>query len=149
MNKRLMIIIVVILVILLGIGIYFGVRSNNVNKYKTADVYTVKGEEIASVKAAIGEKKVKKYSHDKEDTETLELTFEDSDNKQSAAKYIDYLKNNGNYIEMRVDNNSKKQIAKSADNSDDLVTVEVELIDNGFKVIIVVGPGTIQLDSIE
>ena len=81
MNKRLMIIIVVILVILLGIGIYFGVRSNNANKYKTADVYTVKGEEIASVKAAIGEKKVKKYSYDKEDTETLELTFEDKLNE--------------------------------------------------------------------
>ena len=117
--------------------------------YKRQDIYTVKGEEITSVKAAIGEIDLKKYSYSKGDTETLVLTFKDSNKEENATKYIQYLKDNGNYIEMRTEDTNKQQLAKSAENSEDLVTVETDIIDDGFEVIIIVGPGTIQLDAIE
>ena len=50
---------------------------------------------------------------------------------------------------MRTEDTNKQQLAKSAENSEDLVTVETDIIDDGFEVIIIVGPGTIQLDAIE
>ena len=77
MNKKIIIIIAIVLIILLAVGIYFGIRINTTNKYEAADIYTVKGEEITSVKAAIGEIDLKKYSYSKGDTETLVLTFKD------------------------------------------------------------------------
>lgn len=149
MNKKIIIIIAIVLIILLAVGIYFGIRINTTNKYEAADIYTVKGEEITSVKAAIGEIDLKKYSYSKGDTETLVLTFKDSNKEENATKYIQYLKDNGNYIEMRTEDTNKQQLAKSAENSEDLVTVETDIIDDGFEVIIIVGPGTIQLDAIE
>lgn len=149
MNKKIIIIIAIVLIILLAVGIYFGIRINTTNKYEAADTYTVKGEEITSVKAAIGEIDLKKYSYSKGDTETLVLTFKDSNKEENATKYIQYLKDNGNYIEMRTEDTNKQQLAKSAENSEDLVTVETDIIDDGFEVIIIVGPGTIQLDAIE
>lgn len=149
MNKKIIIIIAIVLIILLAVGIYFGIRINTTNKYEAADIYTVKGEEITSVKAAIGEIDLKKYSYSKGNTETLVLTFKDSNKEENATKYIQYLKDNGNYIEMRTEDTNKQQLAKSAENSEDLVTVETDIIDDGFEVIIIVGPGTIQLDAIE
>lgn len=149
MNKKVIIIISIILVIILAIGIYCGIKINKTKKYETTDTYTVKGEEITSVKSAIGEIKVKKYSHSKDNTETLTLTFEDQNKEEDATKYIQYLKENGTYIEMRLEDPNKKQLAKSAENSGDLVTVETEITEKGFKVTIIVGPGTIMLDEIE
>lgn len=149
MKKKLIIIISILVAILLGIGIYFGIKTINLKKYRVADTYTVKGEEITSVKAVLGEKELKKYSYEKENTETLVLTFVDSDKEQSAKKYIEHLKDNGNYIEMKTEDKNKNQIAKSGKNSKDLVTVESECTEDGFTVTIMVGPGAIKLDSVE
>lgn len=149
MKKKLTIIISILVIILLGVGIYFGVRASRIKKYRVADTYTVKGEEIISVKAVLGEKEIKKYSYEKDNTETLVLTFVDSNKEQSAKEYIEYLADNEKYIKMRTEDSNKYQIAKSADDSNDLVTVETECIEDGFTVTIMVGPGAIKLDFIE
>lgn len=150
MKRKIIITIVVILLIaVIGIGTYFIIRTNNLEKYRKADKYNIKGEEIISVKTVLPELNLKKYSHEKGNTETLVLYFEDSNKEESTKKYMDYLFENGNYINMRLDESNKKQIAKSADNTDDLVTIETEYTDDGFLLRIIVGPGTVKLDPIE
>lgn len=146
MKKKIIIICSVIAIILIAIGIYFAVRANNLKKYKNADKYSLNGEEIISVKAAIGEKKVVKYS---KKSEKLELTFEDSEKEKSAEDYIQYLLDNGNYIRANLEDKNKKQISRSADNSNNIVVVETEYTENGFKVILQVGEGHIVVDPIE
>ena len=93
-----------------------------------------------------GEKKVKKYSYKKNTTEILELEFEDSNKEQSAKEYLDYIKDNGNYIEMNTENNNTRQIASPGA---DIITVQTELTEIGFKVIIEVGPGEMKMDYTE
>lgn len=147
MKKKIIIICsVIVAVLLIAIGIYFVIRTNNLNNYKNAETYKLNGEEITSVKAAIGERKLIKYS---KKADTLELTFEDSDKEKSAEDYIQYLLDNGNYIRANIEDKNKKQISKSAENSNDIVIVETELQDNGFKVILQVGEGQIIVDPIE
>ena len=97
MKKKIIIICSVVAILLIAVGIYFLVRANNLKKYSNADTYKLNGEEITSVKAAIGEKKLVKYSSK---SDTLELTFEDTEKEKSTEEYIQYLLDNGNYIVM-------------------------------------------------
>ena len=82
MNKKVIILIVAILIAVLGISIYFGVRFSNISKYTKADTYTLGDKSIPSVKAVVGEKKIKSYKHSKSNIETIILEFEDSDKEQ-------------------------------------------------------------------
>lgn len=149
MKKKIITIVVILLIIIIGIGTYFIIKANNLEKYRKADKYIIKGEEIASVKTVLPELNLKKYTYEKENTETLTLYFEDTNKEESTKKYMDYLFDNGNYINMRLDETNKRQIARSSENSSDLVTVETEYTEDGFLVRIVVGPGTVKLDPIE
>lgn len=147
MNKKVIIICsVIIAIILIAVGIYFAVRANNLKNYKNAETYKLNGEEITSVKSAIGEKKLVKYSRK---SDTLELTFEDPDKEKSAEAYIQYLLDNGNYIKANLEDKNKKQISRSAENSNDIVVVETEYTEKGFKVKLQVGAGQIIVDPIE
>ncbi len=143
-NKKIIVILLIIIIAI--IAIYFGVRVIKINKYTKADEYEVKGVKIASVKKAIGEKKIKSYSHKNGSIERLELVFKDSNKEQSAKEYLDYIKNSGNYIDMDMKEENKKQIACS---DKELITVETEITNDGFKIIIEVGPGTIKVNPQE
>ncbi len=149
MKNKVIIIVVILLVALIGVGVYFGVKANNKNKYQTADKYTVKGEEIPSINSVLGERKVKNYSYTKEDTEVLELTFETQNAQEDAEKYINYLFENENFLRERLNEENRLRVAKSADNTTGVVTVETEKNDKGLKVTIIVGPGTIKVDPVE
>ncbi len=59
---------------------------------------------------------------------------------------MDYLKDNGNYIEMNMSDSNKRQIANP---SEQLITVETEIIDGGFVLTIEVGPGSIKVNNPE
>ena len=83
MKKKIIIICSVVAILLIAVGIYFLVRANNLKKYSNADTYKLNGEEITSVKAAIGEKKLVKYSSK---SDTLELTFEDTEKEKSTEE---------------------------------------------------------------
>lgn len=146
MKKKIIIICSIILLIIVGVIIYFAVKSNNIEKYENADKYIINDEEITSVKTVLGKKEIQKYSRD---SETLELTFKDENKEKSAEEYIKYLLNNGNYIKANLQDKNKQQISKSANNSSNVVIVETELTEEGFKVIIQVGPGQIHIDPIE
>lgn len=146
-NKKIAItIIIIIAALIIAVGVFFAIRLANINKYTVADEYEVKGVKIASVKSVLGEKKVKKYSYKKNTTEILELEFEDENKEQSAKEYLDYIKDNGNYIEMEVKEENKRQIASP---DVDITTVQTEITDNGFKVTIEVGPGTMKMNYTE
>ncbi len=146
MKKIKIILVIIVLAILISVGTYFGIRTININKYTKANEYEVKEAKIPSVKTVLGEKKVKKYSYKKNTTEILELEFEDSNKEQSAKEYLDYIKDNGNYIEMNTENNNTRQIASPGA---DIITVQTELTEIGFKVIIEVGPGEMKMDYTE
>ena len=146
MKKKIIIICSVVSILLIAVGIYFLVRANNLKKYSNADTYKLNGEEITSVKAAIGEKKLVKYSSK---SDTLELTFEDTEKEKSTEEYIQYLLDNGNYIKANIEDKNKKQISRSAENSNNIVIVETEYTEKGFKVILQVGEGHIIVDPIE
>lgn len=146
MKKKIIITCSVILIVIICIVAYFSIKASNIKKYKSTDKYEVNGEEIISVKTAIGEKELTKYT---KTAERLELTFKDSNKKQTAEKYIQYLLDNGNYIKANLEDKTKQQISKSADNSSNIVIVETEEIEDGFKVTIQVGPGQIKIDPIE
>lgn len=142
-NKKVIIVVVsIIAIILVALAISFGIKKYNINKYTKADEYEVGNEKIASVKTAVGEKKITKYSHSKSNIETIKLTFADSDSQNTVKQYIEYLKDNGNYIEMNLSDSNKRQIANPADQ---LITVETEIIDGGFILTIEVGPGSIKV----
>lgn len=143
MKKITIILIIVVVTILVALGTYFGIRTININKYTKADEYEVKGAKISSVKAVLGEKKVKKYSYKKNTTEILELEFEDTDKEQSAKEYLDYIKDNGNYIEMNTESTNTRQIASP---DTDITTIQTEITETGFKVTIEVGPGELKMD---
>ena len=145
-SKKKIILVIIVLAILISVGTYFGIRTININKYTKANEYEVKEAKIPSVKTVLGEKKVKKYSYKKNTTEILELEFEDSNKEQSAKEYLDYIKDNGNYIEMNTENNNTRQIASPGA---DIITVQTELTEIGFKVIIEVGPGEMKMDYTE
>ena len=140
-NKKVIIIIAAIAVIAVLAGcISLLIRTNKIKQYTKADEYIVGGEKIPSVKSAVGEKKIKKYSHSKTNIDTLKLTFE------TVKTYMDSLKDNGNYIEMMMDDKNKRQLASPAD---ELITVETELTEDGFTVTIEVGAGSIKINSQE
>lgn len=146
-NKKLIIIIVAIIVIAILAGcISLIVKTSKISKYTKADEYTVGGEKIPSVKSAVDEKKIKKYSHSKTNIDTLKLTFVDSNKEETVKKYMDSLKDNGNYIEMMIDDKNKRQLASPAD---ELITVETEITDEGFILTIEVGAGSIKINSQE
>ena len=146
MKKIKIILVIIVLAILISVGTYFGIRTININKYTKANEYEVKEAKIPSVKTVLGEKKVKKYSYKKNTTEILELEFEDSNKEQSAKEYLDYIKDNGNYIEMNTEKSNTRQIASPGA---DIITVQTELTEIGFKVIIEVGPGEMKMDYTE
>lgn len=146
MKKNIIVICSIVVIILVGIIAYFLIRTNNIKKYAQTDIYEVNNEEIISVKNAIGEKEILKYSKTKE---SLELTFRDAEKEESVKKYIQYLLDNGNYIKANLEDESKQQISRSASNSSDIVIVETQIIEEGFKVTIQVGPGQIHIDPIE
>ena len=56
---------------------------------------------------------------------------------------------NGNYIKANIEDKNKKQISSSAENSNNIVIVETEYTEKGFKVILQVGEGHIIVDPIE
>ena len=146
-NKKIAItILVIISAVLISLGVFFAIRLRNINKYTVADEYEVKGVKITSVKSVLGEKKVKKYSYKKNTTEILELEFENTNKEQSAKEYLDYIKDNGNYIEMEVKEENKRQIASP---DVDITTVQTEITDEGFKVTIEVGPGKMKMNYTE
>lgn len=146
-NKKVIIVIVAIAVIAILIGcISLIVRASKISQYTKADAYIVDGESIPSVKSAVGEKKIKKYSHSKTNIDTLKLTFIDSNKEETVKKYMDSLKDNGNYIEMMMDDKNKRQLASPAD---ELITVETEITDEGFILTIEVGAGSIKINSQE
>ena len=76
----------------------------------------------------------------------LKLTFIDANKEDTVKKYMDYLKDNGNYIEMLIDDKNKRQLASP---SEELITVETEITDDGFIVTIEVGAGSIKINSQE
>lgn len=146
-NKKVIIIVVsIIAIILVALAISFGIQKYNQNKYAKTDEYEIGNEKITSVKAVVGEKKIKKYSYSNAEIERLKLTFEDTDSESTVKEYMDYLKDNGNYIEMNMSDSNKRQIANP---SEQLITVETEIIDGGFILTIEVGPGQIRVDSQE
>ncbi len=146
-NKKVIIVVVAIIaIILVALAISFGIKKYNQNKYTKADEYELGNEKITSIKTVVGEKKIKKYSHSKSNIETLKLTFEDTDSEATVKKYMDYLKDNGNYIEMNMSDSNKRQIANP---SEQLITVETEIIDGGFVLTIEVGPGSIKVNNPE
>ena len=65
---------------------------------------------------------------------------------ETVKTYMDSLKDNGNYIEMMMDDKNKRQLASPAD---ELITVETELTEDGFTVTIEVGAGSIKINSQE
>lgn len=146
MKKKIIIICTIILIIAIGVLTYFIIKTSNTKKYQNTDTYKLNGEEITSVKTVLGETQLKKYS---KTAETLELTFKDENKQQSAEKYIKYLLENGNYIKANLEDENKQQISKSANNSNNIVIVETQNTDDGFKVTIQVGPGQIKIDPIE
>ena len=149
MKKVVIGIICIIVVALICAGIYFGSNILRVNKYSNIDTYELKNEKIPSVAKVIGEGKLKKASYSKGKVDTLVLTFEDSNAKASVEKYLAYLKENGNYIELETNDANKKQIGESSEQNTDLVTVETELTEKGYILTIQVGEGQIHLNPQE
>ena len=146
-NKKVIIVIAAIAIIAVLIGcISLIVRAIKINQYTKADAYIVGGESITSVKSAVGEKKIKKYSHGKTNIDTLKLTFIDANKEETVKEYMDSLKDNGNYIEMIMDDKNKRQLASP---SDELITVETEITDEGFILTIEVGAGSIKINNQE
>lgn len=146
-SKKIIILIVIILIaVLIAIGIYFGIKTVKINKYTVADEYEVKDVKIASVKAIVGEKKITKHSYKRNTTEILTLTFEDPDKEQTVKKYMDAIKDSGNYIEMEMQDSNKRQIACP---DKELITVQTETTENGFILTIEVGPGSIKVNEQE
>lgn len=146
MKKKIIIICSVVAIVLIAIATYFLIRTNNLKKYRNATVYKLNNEEIVSVKEVLGEKNLVNYSRK---SDRLELTFEDSNKEQSTEEYIQYLLDNGNFIRARLEDKNKKQISRSAENSNNIVVVETEYTEKGFKVILQVGAGQIIVDPLE
>lgn len=145
-NRKMIMIVATILIILLAVCITFLVRKNKINQYMKADEYIVGSEKIPSVNAAVGKKTIKNYSHSKTNIDTLKLTFIDSNKEETVKEYMDYLKDNGNYIEMMIDDKNRRQLASPAE---ELITVETEITDEGFILIIEVGAGSIKINAQE
>lgn len=146
-NKKIFIIIAIILaIILIGIGVNFVIKKAKINKYTTAEEYEVKDIKIASVKSIVGEKKITDYSYEKSNIETLTLTFEDSDKSETVKKYMDTIKDSGNYIEMEMKDSNQRQLACP---DEELLTLTTQITDNGFILTIEVGPGQIKLKEQE
>ena len=76
----------------------------------------------------------------------MKLHFVDSNKEETIKKYMDSLKDNGNYIEMTMDNKNKRQLASP---SKELITVETEITSDGFILTIEVGAGSIKINSQE
>ena len=147
-NKKVVIVIAVLVIaIICGVAIRFGIQKMQKSKYTKADEYEVGGIEFPSIKKIVGEKEVIKYSHEKSNVEKLELTFKDPDKEITVDKYIETIKDGGNYIDMRTNNENKKQIASTTDTG--LITVQTETTSDGFILTIEVGEGSIKIDAIE
>ena len=122
------------------------IRKYKINQYTKADEYEVKSEKIASVKSVVGERKIKTYSKSNQGVQILKLTFIDNDSENTVKEYMNYLKDNGNYIEMNMSESNKRKIANP---SKELITVETEIIEGGFILTIEVGPGSIKVNNPE
>ena len=146
-NKKVIIVVVAIIaIILVSLAIWFGIRKYKINQYPKADKYEVKSEKIASVKSVVGERKIKTYSKSNQGVQILKLTFIDNDSENTVKEYMNYLKDNGNYIEMNMSESNKRKIANP---SKELITVETEIIEGGFILTIEVGPGSIKVNNPE
>ncbi len=146
-NKKVIIVVVAIIaIILVSLAIWFGIRKYKINQYTKADEYEVKSEKIASVKSVVGERKIKTYSKSNQGVQILKLTFMDNDSENTVKEYMNYLKDNGNYIEMNMSESNKRKIANP---SKELITVETEIIEGGFILTIEVGPGSIKVNNPE
>ncbi len=149
MKKKLIILITILVIIVVGIITFFVITGSSKNKYQNATEYSVGGENIPSVKTVLGDRKVIKSYHENGEVETLTLIFEDNDAEKSAKDYINYLLEEQSYLKMQTENDSIIEAAKNMENKDGLLTVDIELVDNGFKLIIKAGPGKIQVEPIE
>ena len=147
MNKKIIILIIAILVILTGVLAYFGIKSANISKYTNADTYVLGDKSIPSVKSVVGKKKIKSYKHSKNNIETLILEFEDSEKEQTVDKYINKIKESGNFIEGNGQNSKIREISNVE--KENVFSVKTEITDEGFKLIIENGPGSIKIDPIE
>ena len=146
-NKKVIVVIAVIIIAIICVASYLGIRTIKRNKYTKANEYEVGGIEFPSINKAIGEKEVIKYSHEKSNVEKLELTFKDPDKDITVDKYMETIKDNGNYIDMRTSNENIKQIASTTDTG--LITIQTETTSDGFILTIEVGEGNIKIDPIE
>ncbi len=147
MNKKIIILIVVILIALVGVLVYFGIKSANVNKYTNADKYVLGNKSIPSVKSVAGKKKIKSYKYSKSNIETLVLEFEDQEKEQTVNKYINKIKESGNFIESNGENSKIREISNVE--KENVFSVKTEITDEGFKLTIENGPGSIKIDPIE
>ena len=150
MKKVVICLIVVIVIALVAVGVIFGRQRLLVNKYSNIEKYELRNDSIPSVAKVVGSgtlKKKKKKKDRTNDIETLELVYEDSNAKASSEKYIEYLKENDNYLDTNAENDNIRRIAETSSNSDDLITVETELTENGYIVRIEVGKGFLGLEE--
>ena len=146
-NKKIIALIVILVIAIICVIAFFGIKRIKKSQYTKADEYEVGGVKFASVNKIVGEKKVTKYVHEKSNIDKLELTFQDSDKENTVETYINYIKDNGNYIDMRTEEQNKRQIASTTDKG--LITVQTEITSDGFILTIEVGEGNIKIDPIE
>lgn len=150
MKKVVICLIVVVVIALVAVGVIFGRQRLLVNKYSNIEKYELRNDSIPSVAKVVGSGTLKKVTTKKDrtnDIETLELVYEDSNAKASSEKYIEYLKENDNYLDTKAENDNIRRIAETSSNSDDLITVETELTENGYIVRIEVGKGFLGLEE--
>lgn len=150
MKKVVIGIVIVVIAALIAVGVIFGGNYLRVNKYSNIEAYEIRSDSIPSVAKIVGTGTLKKATYTKDrtnDYDTLTLTYEDSNAKESTSKYIEYLKENDNYLDVNTDNDNIKKITESSNNSEDVITVETELTEKGYILKIEVGKGYIMWNN--
>ena len=150
MKKVVIGIVVVVLAALIAVCVIVGGNYLRVNKYSSAETYEMRSDSIPSVAKVVGTGKLKKATYTKDranDYDTLTLTYEDSNAKESTAKYIEYLKENDNYLDVETTEQDTRKITESSVNSEDVITVETKLTENGYILKIEVGKGYIMWNN--
>lgn len=151
MKKVLIGILIVVVLALIAVGIILGRNYLLVKKYANIEEYEIRNEKIPSVAKIVGTGTLKKASYTKDKTndyDTLMLTYEDSNAKESTDKYLDYLKENDNYIDAIDPESKNENMRKIAETmGDNTITVEAELTEKGYILTIQVGKGYIKLND--
>lgn len=151
MNKNLIIVLIVVISILIPLvigGLFVGGIFASISKATNAEEYQIGNDTIKTVKAVVGKRKITSINTNiNNGLTTKKIEYQSSTTKEDLTKYVQYLRNDGDFIltknmDLSV-SPSTVQLSKESNDYGEILMMTIDYDSFGYIITIQKGKGTL------